>query len=117
MRKKGRGREGGGVGSVTQIITVETPVPPLPVTIVSGTISADMTWSPEEGTYILENTVTVAASTTLTILPGTVIKGKNGGAGILAINGTLVAEGTDIEVIYFTSLLDDEVGGDSDTNG
>ncbi|KKT56310.1 MAG: Parallel beta-helix repeat protein, partial [Candidatus Wolfebacteria bacterium GW2011_GWA1_44_24] len=111
------GRDSGEVWSASQTIVVDTPVPTLPVIEISGTISADTTWSPGEGTYILENTVTVAASTTLTILPGTVIKGKNGGAGILAINGTLVAEGTDSEVIYFTSLLDDEVGGDSDTNG
>lgn len=84
---------------------------------ISGTISSDTTWSPEEGTYILENNVTVSASTTLTILPSTVVKGRYGGAGALVIEGNLVAIGTENEEIYFTSLVDDEVGGDSDANG
>ena len=85
-----------------------------PTVSISGIISADTTWSPGEGVYILENTVTVSASTTLTIEPGTIVKARHGGAGILVVEGNLVATGMAENKIYFTSLLDDSLGGDSD---
>ena len=88
-----------------------------PTISISGVISSDVTWSSDEGVYILENAVTVSASTTLTIMPGTIIKARHGGAGSLIIEGNLVATGTAESKIYFTSLLDDAIGGDTDATG
>ena len=88
-----------------------------PTISISGVISSDVTWSSDEGVYILENAVTVSASTTLTIMPGTIIKARHGGAGSLLIEGNLVATGTVESKIYFISLLDDAIGGDTDGTG
>lgn len=81
--------------------------------VVSGTISENTVWS-SANVYILGGSVTVSAGSTLTIEAGTVIKG-NGVGSKLVVEGMLNAAGTEAEPIYFTSLKDDAVGGD--TNG
>ncbi len=86
-------------------------------TSVSGAIALDAVWTASSSPYILENVVSVSASTTLTIEAGVVVKGRNGGAGKLEVYGSLVAQGTSEAPVYFTSLLDDSVGGDTGSNG
>ncbi|MBP5787133.1 MAG: InlB B-repeat-containing protein, partial [Kiritimatiellae bacterium] len=65
--------------------------------------------------YIASNSVTVASGATLTLQPGTVLKFAAGCQ--LTVNGTLDARGTRATPIVFTSLKDDEHGGDSNGDG
>jgi hypothetical protein len=98
----------------SQSITVKDPIVTLPTISISGPVFEDVTWSPENGVYVLENIVTIPEGVTLTINPGTIIKGRHGGAGKLDVFGTLLVNGTEELPVYFTSFLDDEVGGDTD---
>ncbi len=87
----------------------------------SGIIAASETWSADE-IHILGEKVVVDQGVTLTIEPGTIIKGVEGegslaSALIVARGGRLMAEGTSSNPIIFTSILDDiEIGQKSGTN-
>jgi len=78
-------------------------------------VSGNVTALAANGPYVVTCMVTVAKGATLTIQPGTVIKFASG-AG-LVVEGTLVAQGTSTSPIYFTSLKDDTVGGDTNGDG
>ncbi len=76
-----------------------------------GLGTGSMTWS-NDTTYILDGFVFVNSGQTLTIEPGTVIKGKSGqGANASALivtrGGTIDAAGTANNPIIFTSEFDD----------
>ncbi len=87
----------------------------------SGILASDETWSSDE-MHILGDKVVVNAGVTLTIEPGTIIKGVEGegslaSALIVARGGRLIAEGTSSNPIIFTSILDDiELGEMSGSN-
>lgn len=83
-------------------------------TEVSGTIDQNTTWTKANSPYIVNGSVTVSPGVTLTIKPGVVVKflGTN-----LTVYGTLIADGTSDQPIYFTSLKDDSVGGDTNGDG
>ena len=88
-------------------------------THVSGTISSDTTWTSAGSPYIVDGAVSVEASVTLTLAPGTVVKfasSSSGGSGGLELmpGARLVAAGTAAAKVYLTSTLDDSVGGDTD---
>ncbi|MCF8424421.1 MAG: T9SS type A sorting domain-containing protein [Bacteroidia bacterium] len=70
---------------------------------ISGSITSQ-TWSPSN-TYLLTGTVAVASGNTLTILPGTVIRGdKNSKACLIITKGAQInAQGTVTSPIVFTS--------------
>ncbi len=73
--------------------------------VVGGEISGAVTWTKDK-TYILESLTFVRAGATLTIEPGTVIKGKKtqtGSALIVEQGGKLIARGTKDAPIVFTS--------------
>jgi hypothetical protein len=77
---------------------------------VSGSITADTTWT-ADNTYNLSGYVFVTGGATLTIEPGTVIKGEvSTGAGAAALvitqGAKIMAEGTADSPIIFTSELD-----------
>ena len=78
-------------------------------------ISVDTTWTKDTSPYVVYQDVAVESGVTLTILPGTVIKFR--GNRYLDIFGKLIANGTASEKIYFTSLYDDSIGGDTDGYG
>lgn len=83
-----------------------------PTQNVSGAIAANTTWAAGK-VYVLTGDITVNQLTTLTIQPGAVIK-LNWERGF-TVNGKLVANGTAEHPIYFTSIKDDSICGD--TNG
>ncbi len=80
-------------------------------TIVSSNITENTTWTKDK-VYQLAGRITVVDGATLTIEPGTLIKGEagtgaNATALLIARGGTLMAEGTASEPIIFTSVADE----------
>ncbi|WP_019037664.1 hypothetical protein [Psychroflexus tropicus] len=83
--------------------------------VVSGTIQEDQTWT-KNTVYVLDGKVVVDGGATLTIEPGTIIKGAEGvqtqaSALIIDRDATLNANGTAQEPIIFTSILDNIQAG------
>jgi len=70
--------------------------------IVQGDITSDRTWTPDKE-YILSGAVFVRAGATLTILPGTVIKGLERSFLVVERGAKIIAEGTPSNPIVFTS--------------
>jgi len=85
-----------------------------PVVPVNGTIGVDTTWT-TGSVYHLQSDVVVAEGIALTIQPGAVIKASPQVS--LFVRGTLNARGTSGSKIVFTSLQDDQYGGDTDGDG
>lgn len=73
--------------------------------VAGGDISADTTWSADT-TYILKGKVFVTGGATLTIEPGTLIRGDVGSALVVATDGSIDAQGTADAPIVFTSSKD-----------
>ncbi|MEX1193029.1 MAG: hypothetical protein WEA99_13760 [Brumimicrobium sp.] len=87
--------------------------------IVSSNIDENTTWKSDK-VYILNTRVTVTAGNTLTIEPGTIIKGEvgsgaNATALIIARDAKLMAEGTSSEPIIFTTIADEIQPGEIDS--
>lgn len=81
-----------------------------PIVPVTGAITESTTWT-SDNIYQLNQKVVVSAGVTLTINPGTIIKGSAGtgslaSALIVARDGTLNAQGTADQPIIFTSTSD-----------
>lgn len=94
-----------------------TPDKPLENTVVSGVISENQTWTADK-VYELSGRVIVADGVTLTIQPGTLIKGQEGqgvsaSALMIARGGKIDAVGTAEKPIIFTSILDDIQPGET----
>lgn len=85
-------------------------------THVSGSITANTTWTLAGSPYVVDSTVIVREEATLTIEPGVVIK-VAGQFTTVTIYGILNAIGTATSRITFTSLQDDSVAGDSAGDG
>ena len=79
----------------------------------SGTLNSDTTWTNAEVQEV-SNDLRVATGVTLTVEPGTVVKFHHANAHLF-VDGTLDAQGTAVDNIIFTSLLDD-VGGDTNND-
>jgi hypothetical protein len=83
--------------------------------IVSANITENTTWTKDK-IYILAGRIAVVDGVTLTIEPGTIIKGQAGSGAnatalLIARGGILIAEGTAQEPIIFTSVADEIVPG------
>jgi len=81
--------------------------------VVAGNISQNTTWGPDRE-YLLTGFVYVKNQATLTILPGTVIKGDKNSRGTLIITrgSKLIADGTRQQPIVFTSSQASPAPGD-----
>lgn len=83
----------------------------------SGLIESDENWT-SNCIYVLNNKVVVPAGITLTIEPGTIIKGTSGtgslaSALVVARGGTVLAAGTADQPIVMTSIADNITVGES----
>jgi hypothetical protein len=88
------------------------PLPPVTSLneVVSGEITDNTTWTADK-IYELANKVVIADGVTLTIQPGTIIKGRTGSGSLatallVARGGKILAEGTAAKPIIFTSVED-----------
>ena len=88
-----------------------TPSTPVIGTVtVSQDITANTTWT-KNNIYVLDGRIKVRPNVTLTIEPGTIIKGEQGQAADATVlmvmrDATINAVGTPTEPIIFTSVLD-----------
>ena len=85
-------------------------------TTVSGVIDTNTTWTLANSPYVVDNDLSID-SATLTIEPGVVVKVAPFASIALDQDGTISAIGTPTNKIYFTSLVDDEIGGDTNGDG
>ena len=93
------------VASFAPLAQAQTPCPaaPAPITV-SGSITSNTTWT-SDNIYLLNGFVYVDNNATLTIQPGTIIKGDKASLASLIVRqgGKLIAEGTAAQPIVFTS--------------
>ncbi len=82
---------------------------------VSSNISTSTIWRDGQ-VYLVSGMVSINSGSILTIHPGAVVKFSGSSSG-LNVNGNLYAEGSSSSKIYFTSIHDDSVGGDTNNNG
>ncbi len=82
----------------------------------SGKVTGDELW---DGTYVYRITgdLVVPNGVTLAIQPGAVVKFDQNVGIVVQPGGKLTAQGTVAQPIYFTSVKDDSVGGDTNSNG
>ena len=80
----------------------------------SGNINSNTTWHTDDLPFILYG-VTVDPGVTLALSPGTVLKMESGAS--MDVRGSLLAQGTASRPVYFTSLKDDLVAGDTNGDG
>lgn len=97
----------------------EVTTPPVQNTgnvIVDANITSDVTWTADK-VYELAGRIAVEDGATLTIMPGTIIKGQAGSgpnatALLIGRGGKLMAEGTADRPIIFTSVADEIKSGE-----
>jgi len=81
-----------------------------------GSLAASQTWMGAQ-LYHVTSDITVPSGVTLTIQPGAVLKFDPNTSLIVSPGGHLVAQGTVAQPIYFTSIRDDSIGGDTNGDG
>jgi hypothetical protein len=101
--------------TITNLTALSTPFGGLEIR--GGSLSANASWS-QPVVYILTEDVTVANGVILTIGSGTVVKFRERSSETgLIVDGTLNVNGTSSSKVYFTSLRDESVGGDTNGDG
>ena len=81
---------------------------------VTSNISSNTTWT-NGNVYWVQNSIGVNAGVTLTVQPGVVVKFTTGRS--FTVNGNLRCIGDPSSRITFTSIRDDNVGGDTNGDG
>ena len=81
---------------------------------ISGSTGQKAVWTSDNMPYIIEGNLQVPAFSSLTIDSGTILKFSHNQSQ-MEVHGALNINGAKENKVYFTSLKDDEVGGD--TNG
>jgi len=92
-----------------------------PLSIVTGTINEDFTFT-NDRIWVLNGRVIVGAGSTLTINPGTIIKGTTGNGALASVlliarDATVLANGEEGNPIVMTSVLDDINVGEFESKG
>lgn len=86
-------------------------------TEVGGAITSNTTWSKANNPYLVTENITVDAGVILTVEPGVIVKFNAGRQFSLGDNAQLLAIGSAVEPIIFTSYRDDTHGGDTNGDG
>ncbi|TGE27290.1 T9SS type A sorting domain-containing protein [Hymenobacter metallicola] len=94
------------VAAVAPGATAQTTCPAAPTTVVATNITSDTRWT-KDNIYLLQGYVYVRSGATLTIDPGTIIKGDKavtpGGTLVVEQGAKIIADGTAAQPIVFTS--------------
>ncbi len=85
------------------------------LTTLGGTLTANLTLF-STVVYHVTGNITVPSGITLTLQPGAIVK-FDPNLGISVQGGQLIASGTVPQPIYFTSIKDDSIGGDTNGDG
>ncbi len=78
-------------------------------------VNEDIVWTLDDSPVVIEENIWITEQGSLTIEPGVIIKFAP--EGFISINGFFIAEGTAEDPIVFTSIKDDEYGGDTNGDG
>lgn len=84
--------------------------------ITPGNSSASATWTPSQSPYVIDGNVYYRDGN-LAIEPGTIVKFTQSSSLTIHADVDFYANGTTDMPIYFTSIKDDSVGGDTNENG
>ena len=104
------------VKGVTDDDTTEYRYFTKPTVTLSGTIVKDEAWSGHQVYHVTGN-LTIQNGVTLTVDPGAIVKFDAGRSLTVSSGGTLNAIGTRAQPIVFTSIKDDDWGGDTNGDG
>lgn len=87
-------------------------------TLVTTNIVEDTVWGPQGSPYVIEDSLRITETASLTLLPGTIVKFKRADRyGSITVMGQLLALGTPTQRVTITSFKDDTVGGDTNGDG
>jgi len=85
------------------------------INVTSMTVEGDIVWSETEVPFVFDGSeLTIGQGESLTLSPGVIIKLQDTDWWA---HGSLIAEGTLSQPIWFTSYKDDSVGGDTNNDG